>query len=202
MIETKYVVVGSGIFGSVMADRIASVLGEAVTIIERRNAVGGNCRAEFDSETGIECHCYGSHIFHTSSRRVWEYLTQFTEFTPYRHKVVLVSGDRFYFMPVNLKTWSNTVEAAAINAHQTEDGKVVFYISTMLYQQWTTMRHSWTEFYGPCGHKTSDDPSGILQPPTIRGDFSVDFWRSAGKVIDYEMNRHTTTSFSTIGSGW
>lgn len=107
MIETKYVVVGSGIFGSVMAERIASVLGEAVTIIERRNAVGGNCRAEFDSETGIECHCYGSHIFHTSSRRVWEYLTQFTEFTPYRHKVVLVSGDRFYFMPVNLKTLSD-----------------------------------------------------------------------------------------------
>ena len=109
---------------------------------------------------------------------------------------------KFSDMGIECETWSNTVEAAAINAHQTEDGKVVFYISTMLYQQWTTMRHSWTEFYGPCGHKTSDDPSGILQPPTIRGDFSVDFWRSAGKVIDYEMNRHTTTSFSTIGSGW
>ena len=93
---------------------------------------------------------------------------------------------KFSDMGIECETWSNTVEAAAINAHQTEDGKVVFYISTMLYQQWTTMRHSWTEFYGPCGHKTSDDPSGILQPPTIRGDFSVDFWRSAGKVIDYD----------------
>ena len=107
MIETKYVVVGSGIFGSVMAERIASVLGEPVTIVERRNAVGGNCRSEFDSETGIECHCYGSHIFHTSSRKVWEYLTRFTEFTSYRHKVILISGNCSYFIPVNLKTFSD-----------------------------------------------------------------------------------------------
>lgn len=104
MIETKYVVVGSGIFGSVMAERIASVLEEPVTVVERRNAVGGNCRSEFDSETGIECHCYGSHIFHTVSRKVYEYLTRFTEFTPYRHKVILISENCSYFMPVNLKT--------------------------------------------------------------------------------------------------
>ncbi len=104
MIDTKFVVVGSGIFGSVIAERIASVLGEPVTIVERRNAVGGNCRSEFDSETRIEFHCYGSHIFHTSSRKVWEYLTRFTDFTPYRHKVVLISENHSYFMPVNLKT--------------------------------------------------------------------------------------------------
>lgn len=104
MIDTKFVVVGSGIFGSVIAERIASVLGEPVTIVERRNAVGGNCRSEFDSETGIEFHCYGSHIFHTPSRKVWEYLTRFTDFTPYRHKVVLISENHSYFMPVNLKT--------------------------------------------------------------------------------------------------
>ncbi len=104
MIETKFVIVGGGIFGSVMAERIASVLRKTVTIVERRGVAGGNCRSEVDSETGIEYHCYGSHIFHTSSRKVWEYLTRFADFTPYRHKVVLISENRSCFMPINLKT--------------------------------------------------------------------------------------------------
>ena len=104
MFNTKYVVVGAGIFGSVIAERIASVLNESVTVIEKRSHVGGNCYSEIDSETGIECHRYGSHIFHTSSETVWEYITKFGTFTNYRHKVLAVSGGKVYFMPINLKT--------------------------------------------------------------------------------------------------
>ncbi len=104
MLNTKYIVVGAGIFGSVIAERIASVLNEPVTVIEKRNHIGGNCYSEIDSETGIECHRYGSHIFHTSSEIVWDYITQFGSFTNYRHKVLAVSGGKIYFMPINLKT--------------------------------------------------------------------------------------------------
>ena len=104
MLNTKYIVVGAGVFGSVVAERIASVLNEPVTVIEKRGHAGGNCYSEIERETGIECHRYGSHIFHTSSDAVWEYITQFGAFTGYRHKVLAVSGGKIYFLPINLKT--------------------------------------------------------------------------------------------------
>ena len=104
MLNTKYIVVGAGVFGSVIAERIASVLNEPVTVIEKRGHTGGNCHSEIDPATGIECHRYGSHIFHTSSERVREYMARFCSFTNYRHKVLAVSQGRIYFMPINLKT--------------------------------------------------------------------------------------------------
>lgn len=104
MIESKYVVVGSGIFGSVIAERIASVLNEPVTVIEKRSHIGGNCHSFIDDNTGIECHQYGSHIFHTNSEKVWQYINRFTNFTRYRHKVMAISDGQAYFMPINLKT--------------------------------------------------------------------------------------------------
>ena len=104
MLNSKYIVVGAGIFGSVIAERIASVLNEPVTVIDKRGHAGGNCYSEIDGETGIECHRYGSHIFHTSSDTVWDYITKFATFTNYRHKVLAVSGGKIYFMPINLKT--------------------------------------------------------------------------------------------------
>ena len=104
MIDSKYIVVGSGMFGSVVAERIASVLGEDVTVIEKRSHAGGNSYSCIDPETGIEYHKYGSHIFHTSSVKVWDYIRQFCSFTSYRHKVMTTSQDQIYSMPINLKT--------------------------------------------------------------------------------------------------
>lgn len=104
MLNTKYVVVGAGIFGSVIAERIASVLDEPVTVIEKRSHIGGNCYSAIDPETGIECHRYGSHIFHTDSQEVWDYMVNFCTFTGYRHKVLAISQGKIYFMPINLKT--------------------------------------------------------------------------------------------------
>ena len=72
MIETSYIVAGAGIFGSVIAERIASVLRQPVTLVEKRPHIAGNSFSDIDSATGIECHRYGSHIFHTSDHRVWD----------------------------------------------------------------------------------------------------------------------------------
>lgn len=110
MFDHKYIVVGSGIFGSVVAERIASVLQEKVLVIEKRSHIGGNSYSEIDKETGIECHKYGSHIFHTKSHEVWNYITQFAEFTNYRHKVFTMSNDQVYSMPINLKTICDVYE--------------------------------------------------------------------------------------------
>lgn len=100
----RYFIIGAGIWGAVMAERIASVMNEPVTIVDRRNHIGGNCHSVFDAETGIECHYYGSHIFHTSISEVWEYISSFCEFTSYRHKVFTRHNGKIFSMPINLFT--------------------------------------------------------------------------------------------------
>ena len=101
---TLFYVVGAGITGCVIAERIATLFGRRVVVFEKRPFVGGNSYADIDAETGIEIHRYGSHIFHTTDERVWRYVNRFTSFNSYRHKVLLRSKGRVYSMPVNLKT--------------------------------------------------------------------------------------------------
>ena len=100
----RFIVVGAGISGLVLAERIASVLGERVLVLESRSKIGGNSRAEIDPDTGVEVHVYGSHIFHTTNKTVWNYIRRFTDFNGYRHRVFLRSEGRVYTMPIDLKT--------------------------------------------------------------------------------------------------
>ena len=102
--EYRFVVVGSGFFGAVMAERIATVLNQPVLVMERRDHLGGNSYSETDAETGIEYHRYGSHLFHTSSEEVWAWINQFSRFTNYRHRVFTRYRGRTYTMPINLMT--------------------------------------------------------------------------------------------------
>ena len=67
-IKTDFLIVGSGLYGCVIAERIANILKKKVIIIEKRNHIGGNCYSEIDKQTGIEFHKYGTHIFHTSKK--------------------------------------------------------------------------------------------------------------------------------------
>ena len=100
----QYLIVGSGFWGATIAERIATVMKEPVTVIDKRDHIGGNCHSSLDEETGIECHRYGSHIFHTSLPEVWEYINKFGEFTSYQHKVFITYKGRVYTMPINLST--------------------------------------------------------------------------------------------------
>ncbi len=101
---TDLVVVGSGFFGLTIAQQAATELGLKVTILERRDHMGGNAYSELDPETGIEIHRYGAHLFHTSNERVWQYVNQFTSFTGYQHKVWTRYKGQTYSMPINLGT--------------------------------------------------------------------------------------------------
>jgi UDP-galactopyranose mutase len=100
--DLKYLVVGAGLWGGVLAERIASVLERPVLVIEKRAHTGGNCHSALEPDTGIECHAYGTHVFHTSIPRVWEYVNRFTQFTSYRHKVLTEHRGRVYPMPIGL----------------------------------------------------------------------------------------------------
>jgi UDP-galactopyranose mutase len=98
------VVVGSGLFGLTVAERMAAEHGRRVLIIERRPHIGGNAYSEVEPVTGIEVHRYGAHLFHTSSERVWKYVSRFTAFTGYVHRVYTTHAGEVYSMPISLGT--------------------------------------------------------------------------------------------------
>lgn len=97
------IVVGSGLFGLTIAEQAARE-GFRVEIIERRDELGGNAYSYFEPETGIEVHKYGSHIFHTSNKKVWDYVQRFTKFNNYVHRVYTNHKEQIYSMPINLGT--------------------------------------------------------------------------------------------------
>ena len=103
-IKTDFLIVGSGLYGCVLAERIANILKKKVIILEKRNHIGGNCYSEIDKSTGIEYHKYGTHIFHTSIPRVIEYIKNFTKFNSYRHQVLSKYKNKIFQMPINLET--------------------------------------------------------------------------------------------------
>ncbi|MGW1682057.1 UDP-galactopyranose mutase [Saccharopolyspora sp. NPDC002376] len=96
------IVVGSGFFGLTIAERAATQLDKRVLVLDRRDHIGGNAYSEAEPETGIEVHRYGAHLFHTSNKRVWDYVNQFTEFTDYQHRVFTTHKGQIYSFPMNL----------------------------------------------------------------------------------------------------
>lgn len=102
--EIDLVIAGAGLFGLTVAERSARELGLRVLLVERRDHIGGNAHSVFEPSTGIEVHRYGTHIFHTSNERVWDYVNRFTAFTGYRHRVLSIFKGRVYSMPINLGT--------------------------------------------------------------------------------------------------
>ena len=112
MSQTDVLVVGAGLFGLTVAQRLAHEFGRHVTVIDRRDHIGGNAHSTFDADTGIEIHSYGAHLFHTSNERVWAYVNQFTSFTNYVHRVYTMHKGVVYPLPVNLGTINQFFGAA------------------------------------------------------------------------------------------
>lgn len=116
MDKPDVLIVGTGIFGLTMAERLASA-GQQVLVIDKRDHIGGNAYSEFDKKTGIECHKYGAHLFHTSNEEVWQYVNQFTSFTNYVHHVYAMHQredavrPEVFPMPVNLGTINQFFQA-------------------------------------------------------------------------------------------
>ena len=98
-----YLVVGAGFAGATIAERLAADAGKKVVICDVRNHIGGNAYDHYDTE-GILVHKYGPHIFHTNSRDVYAYLSQFTEWRPYQHRVLACVDGQLLPVPINLDT--------------------------------------------------------------------------------------------------
>ncbi len=113
------VVIGAGFAGTVIAERLARGLGERVLLVDRRSHLGGNAYDEHD-EAGILVHRYGPHIFHTNATRVVEYLSRFTEWRPYQHRVLARVRGQLVPIPINLDT-VNRLFSLSLREDELED---------------------------------------------------------------------------------
>jgi UDP-galactopyranose mutase len=114
-----YLVVGAGFAGSVLAERLAADAGKRVLVCDRRPHIGGNAYDHFD-DAGILVHRYGPHIFHTNSQDIFAYLSRFTAWRPYEHRVLASVGEKLVPMPINRTTLNSLYGLALASDAETE----------------------------------------------------------------------------------
>jgi UDP-galactopyranose mutase len=114
-----YLIVGAGFAGSVLAERLAEASNKRVLICDKRPHVGGNAYDHYN-EPGILVHKYGPHIFHTNSREVFEYLSRFTDWRPYQHRVRASVDGQIVPLPINLDT-INTLYGLNLTSFEVEE---------------------------------------------------------------------------------
>lgn len=102
--KNKYLIIGAGFSGTVLADQLVKNSDCSVEIWDERDHIGGNCHTSRDEKTGIMVHRYGPHIFNTDKKEIWDYVNSLGEFRPYVHRVKAMSNGKVYSLPVNLHT--------------------------------------------------------------------------------------------------
>jgi UDP-galactopyranose mutase len=107
--EFDVVIVGAGFFGLTLAYEISTRSKLRVIVLDKRSHLGGNAYSYTDPTTNIEIHKYGSHLFHTSNKRVWDFVNQFDQFNSYIHTVKTIYRNQVFPMPINLQTISQFV---------------------------------------------------------------------------------------------
>ena len=122
----KILVVGSGLFGAVFAHEAAK-RGNKVTVIEKRDHIAGNIYTkEID---GIQVHMYGAHIFHTSNKKVWDYVHQFADFNRYTNSPVANYKGQIYNLPFNMNTfckiWKDVITLADARKRISEQTEIM-----------------------------------------------------------------------------
>ena len=113
-----YLIVGAGFAGSVLAERLATRSNKKVLIVDKRSHIAGNAYDHYN-EDGILVHKYGPHIFHTNSKDVFEYLSNFTDWRPYEHRVLASVDGQLVPMPINLDT-INKLYGLSLNSFEVE----------------------------------------------------------------------------------
>lgn len=113
-----YLIVGAGFAGATLAQRLASQGNKKVLLVEQRLHIGGNAY-DYYNQAGLLIHKYGPHIFHTNAKRVFDYLSQFTEWRPYEHRVRASVDGQIVPIPINLDT-INRLYGLSLNAFEVE----------------------------------------------------------------------------------
>ena len=186
----RFLIIGSGFSGCVLANQLIKNLDCSIDIWDERNHTGGNCHTERDAETGIMVHQYGPHIFNTDKKEIWDYVNEFGEFKNYVHRVKAISKGRIYPMPVNLftinqffnktfspaeaKAYLNTLADKRITDPKNFEEQALYFIGKDLYKAF---------FYGYTKKQWGCEPSAL--PASILKRIPVRF--------NYDDNYHSNT---------
>lgn len=181
-----YLVVGAGLAGATVARKLAEA-GKSVLVIEKRSHVAGNAHTKINDFGDVQ-HMYGSHIFHTGNEEVWNFLSKFTEWTPYKHSVIADDDYKFYNMPLGAKlfeefhgdnTYSNrdSIIAKEIEEYGKEldlttvEGFAISKVGTTIFNH---IIKNYTE--KQWGRSCSELPASIVKRLTFRDSFSTDYF--------------------------
>lgn len=117
-----YLVVGAGISGATIAERLATQCNKKVLVIEKRDHIAGNCYDYIDPETGILMNKYGAHLFHTNSERVWNYVTNFGKWQRWDHTVLSYIDKQYVSVPINITTVNTLCETNLQSTKEMDHG--------------------------------------------------------------------------------
>lgn len=184
-----FLIVGSGIFGSVFAHQ-AKLKNKKCLIIDKRSTVGGNVYCK--NIDGIDIHAYGAHIFHTNDKRIWDYVTGLVPFSPYTHSPMCWNKGKLYNLPFNMNTfyqmWGCTspAEAARIIAEQSAHidtptnlkEQAIKMVGTDIYQ---SLVKAYTE--KQWGRSCKDLPTSIIKRLPLRFTFDNNYFNDTFQGI-------------------
>ncbi len=194
MNKRKYLIVGSGFSGAVIAEQLSKNPENHIEVVDERNHLGGNCFTERDVETNVMIHKYGPHIFNTDNLEVWNYIQQFCEMIPFINRVKSVSKGRVYSMPINLHTinqffgvtlnpdeaklFIQSVANKDITDPQNFEEQAMKFIGKDLYEAF---------FYGytkkQWGCEPSDLPASILKRLPVRFNYNDNYYANSFQGI-------------------
>lgn len=100
----KYLIVGAGFSGAVIAEQLSRKSDNKIIVVDQRSHIGGNCYTERDEETKIMLHRYGPHIFHTNDKKIWDYIQLFCEMQSFTNRVKTIHNNQVFSLPLNLHT--------------------------------------------------------------------------------------------------
>ncbi len=177
-----YLIVGSGLYGCTLANRLHKA-GKDVLVIEKRNHIGGNSYTE--NTGGIEVHKYGAHLFHTNKKEVWNYLNQFDSFNNYRHHVKANYKGEIYDLPFNMNTFNQMwgVETKEEAVRMIQNQAMEFYcinnleeqcLSTIGHDIYQKLIKGYTE--KQWGRDCKYLPPSIIKRIPIRFEFNNDYF--------------------------
>jgi UDP-galactopyranose mutase len=184
--KKKYLIIGAGFSGTVLANQLVNNSDCSIDIWDERDHIAGNCHTERDKQTGIMVHQYGPHIFNTDKKEIWDFVNSFIEFRPYVHRVKAMSKGKVYSLPVNLhtinqlfgksftpaeaKVFLETLADTSITDPQNFEEQALRFIGTELYYAF---------FYGytkkQWGCEPTELPASILKRIPVRFNYDDNY---------------------------
>lgn len=198
---SRFLIIGSGFSGAVLAHRLTRNTDCHIDIWEERNHIAGNCHTSRDEETGIMVHRYGPHIFNTDKKEIWDFVNSFAVFSPYVHRVKAMYNGNVYSLPVNLltlnqffnktftpqtaKEFLTTLGDKSITEPKNFEEQALFFIGKELYHAF---------FYGytkkQWGCEPSRLPASILKRIPVRFNYDDNYHNNIYTGIPVEGYTH------------